>query len=307
MRVESAVNTDRLFGRMLAEATLMMIRQAHRDGLPKTLPICLGGKPSYALPYFGPTAQRRLGAAGVMSYLRPSVMTNVAPMLIWSAPPCWPSNSARRARSRDRAIQGNHELTYIYKWGQAGRQRPVTQAAMSSTDASACRIKANGVLARDSARWTSRRRLRCRTFGLSGPGIEMPRITTPLISARLRRFHQTLPLSNPGRQRHPRLKKTARARHQTKGSLVRPKPTAYGRATLGAKPFRRAPLPTRAWAWLRQMMRKAAGDGWKHRELLEAELCEDGLHYESRPQRGLPSLRPALRGKPNPRPTGVVD
>ncbi len=74
MRVESAVNTDRLFGRMLAEATLLMIRQARRDGLPETLPICLGGKPSYALPYFGPTAQRRLGAAGVMSYLRPSVI-----------------------------------------------------------------------------------------------------------------------------------------------------------------------------------------------------------------------------------------
>ena len=27
------------------------------------------------------------------------------------------------------------------------------------------------------------------------------------------------------------------------GGLVRDKPTAYGRATLGAKPFRRAPLP----------------------------------------------------------------
>ena len=27
-----------------------------------------------------------------------------------------------------------------------------------------------------------------------------------------------------------------------KTALVRPKPTAYGRATLGAKPFRRAPL-----------------------------------------------------------------
>lgn len=74
MRVESAVNTDRLFGRLLAEATLTMLRKARRDGLPEGLPICLGGKPSYALPYFGPTAQRRLGAAGVMSYLRPSVI-----------------------------------------------------------------------------------------------------------------------------------------------------------------------------------------------------------------------------------------
>ena len=74
MRVEAAVNTDRLFGRILAEATLTMLRQARQTHLPEGLPICLGGKPSYALPYFGPTAQRRLGAAGVMSYLRPSVL-----------------------------------------------------------------------------------------------------------------------------------------------------------------------------------------------------------------------------------------
>jgi hypothetical protein len=74
MRVEPAVNTDRLFGRILAEAALIMYRQARRDGLPDGVPICLGGKPAYALPYFGPSAQRRLGAAGVMSYLRPSVI-----------------------------------------------------------------------------------------------------------------------------------------------------------------------------------------------------------------------------------------
>ena len=74
MRVEPAVNTDRLFGRILAEAALIMYRQARRDGLPEGVPICLGGKPSYALPYFGPSAQRRLGTAGVMSYLRPSVI-----------------------------------------------------------------------------------------------------------------------------------------------------------------------------------------------------------------------------------------
>ena len=74
MRVEPAVNTDRLFGRILAEAALIMCRQARRDGLPEGVPICLGGKPSYALPYFGPSAQRRLGAAGIMSYLRPSVI-----------------------------------------------------------------------------------------------------------------------------------------------------------------------------------------------------------------------------------------
>ena len=74
MRVEPAVNTDRLFGRILAEAAMIMYRQARRDGLPEGVPICLGGKPSYALPYFGPSAQRRLGAAGIMSYLRPSVI-----------------------------------------------------------------------------------------------------------------------------------------------------------------------------------------------------------------------------------------
>jgi hypothetical protein len=74
MRVEAAVNTDRLFGRILAEATLTLFRQAKRDGLSEGLPICLGGKPSYALPYFGPSAQRRLGTAGLMSYLRPSVI-----------------------------------------------------------------------------------------------------------------------------------------------------------------------------------------------------------------------------------------
>jgi hypothetical protein len=74
MRVESAVNTDRLFGRILAQATMILFKQARRDGLPEGLPICLGGKPSYALPYFGPSAQGRLGALGIMSYMRPSVI-----------------------------------------------------------------------------------------------------------------------------------------------------------------------------------------------------------------------------------------
>ena len=74
MRVESAVNTDRLFGRILAQATLILFKQTQRDGLPNGLPICLGGKPSYALPYFGPSAQGRLGALGIMSYMRPSVI-----------------------------------------------------------------------------------------------------------------------------------------------------------------------------------------------------------------------------------------
>jgi hypothetical protein len=73
MRVEAAVNTDRLYGKILAEATRILVKRASADGLPDGIPICLGGKPSYALPYFGPSAQRRLGRLGVMNYLRPSV------------------------------------------------------------------------------------------------------------------------------------------------------------------------------------------------------------------------------------------
>ena len=74
MRVEAAVQTDRLFGRILAQATQILMKQARQDGMPDGIPICLGGKPSYALPYFGPSAQGRLGAMGIMSYLRPSVI-----------------------------------------------------------------------------------------------------------------------------------------------------------------------------------------------------------------------------------------
>jgi len=74
MRVEAAVQTDRLFGHILATATQTMVRQARRDGLGDGAPICLGGKPRYALPYFGPSAQGRLGAMGIMNYLRPSVI-----------------------------------------------------------------------------------------------------------------------------------------------------------------------------------------------------------------------------------------
>jgi len=74
MRVESAVNTDRLYGKVLAEATRILLKQAEADGLPPGTPICLGGKPSYALPYFGPSTQRILGKSGFMNYLRPSVI-----------------------------------------------------------------------------------------------------------------------------------------------------------------------------------------------------------------------------------------
>ncbi len=74
MRVEAAINTDRLFGHILAHATRVMLRQAAKDGIREGIPICLGGKPSYALPFFGPSAQRALGKMGINSYLRPSVI-----------------------------------------------------------------------------------------------------------------------------------------------------------------------------------------------------------------------------------------
>lgn len=74
MRVEAAVNTDRLYGKILAHATRYMIHRAGGDGLPEGVPICLGGKPSYALPYFGPSTQRFLGKFGMMNYMRPSVI-----------------------------------------------------------------------------------------------------------------------------------------------------------------------------------------------------------------------------------------
>ena len=74
MRVEAAVNTDRLYGKILAEATRFLLKQAEADGLPPGTPICLGGKPSYALPYFGPSTQRMLGKMGYLNYMRPSVV-----------------------------------------------------------------------------------------------------------------------------------------------------------------------------------------------------------------------------------------
>lgn len=74
MRVEAAVNTDRLYGKVLANATRTLLKRAYADGMPEGLPICLGGKPSYALPYFGPSAQRAMGRLGILNYLRPSVI-----------------------------------------------------------------------------------------------------------------------------------------------------------------------------------------------------------------------------------------
>jgi len=74
MRVEAAIKTDRLFGKCLALATQTLLKQAVEDGASNSIPICLGGKPSYALPYFGPSTQRAIGAMGIMSYMRPSII-----------------------------------------------------------------------------------------------------------------------------------------------------------------------------------------------------------------------------------------
>jgi hypothetical protein len=74
MRVQSAINTDRLYGKILAHATRVLVMRGRDDGLPEGVPICLGGKPSYALPYFGPSTQRFLGKFGMLNYLRPSVI-----------------------------------------------------------------------------------------------------------------------------------------------------------------------------------------------------------------------------------------
>lgn len=74
LQVKSAVDTDRLFGKILAHAARTLIKQAQRDGLPADVPIALGGKPSQALPWFGPSCQRLMGRMGLMNYLRPSVI-----------------------------------------------------------------------------------------------------------------------------------------------------------------------------------------------------------------------------------------
>lgn len=74
MRVETAINTDRLYGKILAEAAKLLISKSEKDGMKEGIPICLGGKPSYALPYFGPSCQRILGKMGLMNWLRPSVL-----------------------------------------------------------------------------------------------------------------------------------------------------------------------------------------------------------------------------------------
>jgi len=72
--VEAALRTDRLFGRVLAEAGGILLEQAERDGCPAGVPVCLGGRPSRAMPFFGPAAQDALVRKGFTNYLRPAVL-----------------------------------------------------------------------------------------------------------------------------------------------------------------------------------------------------------------------------------------
>ncbi|MBT3277970.1 MAG: ROK family protein [Phycisphaerales bacterium] len=73
-RVEAAVDTDRLFGRILAKATSTLMHQAARDGIGETVPICIGGDVTAAIASFGPSAQRAMAKVGLKNYLRPSVI-----------------------------------------------------------------------------------------------------------------------------------------------------------------------------------------------------------------------------------------
>ncbi len=74
MGVEAAIKTDKLYGEVLAVAAQTLINQSRKDGMRDGIPLCLGGKPSYALPYFGPSCQANLGGMGIFNYLRPSVI-----------------------------------------------------------------------------------------------------------------------------------------------------------------------------------------------------------------------------------------
>jgi len=74
LRVPAALATDRLFGRFLAEAGQQVIRRAVADGARPDIPVFLGGKPSLALPYFGPSCRATLARRGFANALRPSAV-----------------------------------------------------------------------------------------------------------------------------------------------------------------------------------------------------------------------------------------
>jgi hypothetical protein len=71
---EAARRADRLFGLILAEAARLIFERARADGLSDQVPICLGGMPSLALPFFGPAAQTRMLDLGLRAWMRPSVV-----------------------------------------------------------------------------------------------------------------------------------------------------------------------------------------------------------------------------------------
>ncbi len=72
--IDAAIRTDRLFGRILAEAGAALLKRAHDDGCPETAPVCLGGGPARAFPWFGPFAQAELARRGFLHILRPSLI-----------------------------------------------------------------------------------------------------------------------------------------------------------------------------------------------------------------------------------------
>jgi predicted NBD/HSP70 family sugar kinase len=72
--IDAAVRTDRLFGRILAEAGSHLLKRAHADGCPEAAPVCLGGGPARAFPWFGPAAQAELARRGLLHVLRPSLI-----------------------------------------------------------------------------------------------------------------------------------------------------------------------------------------------------------------------------------------
>lgn len=74
MGVDAAIKTDILYGEILAVAAQTLITKSKKDGMKEGIPLCLGGKPSYALPYFGPSCQANLSSMGIFNYIRPSVI-----------------------------------------------------------------------------------------------------------------------------------------------------------------------------------------------------------------------------------------
>ncbi len=65
--------TDRIFGEIVAEASRILFAQARPQGCSGSIPIYLAGKPSHALPFFGPFAVCGLRSAGIRSLLRLSL------------------------------------------------------------------------------------------------------------------------------------------------------------------------------------------------------------------------------------------